>query len=599
VYSIVHRQYASRTVAKASANFSVDTRLASLLGENYRSTEAALKELVDNAWDADADTVWITLPKALTEDPIVVRDDGLGMRPAEIRNDYLNIARDRRSRKGERTQKHNRRVKGRKGIGKFAGLAAAQVMQVTSVAGGESTSLEINKDILLATNEDLERINLPLSIEPAAPDAHGTTVTLRSLNQTLNFPTEEMMRSALVYEYGRVEGIRIFVNDQPLTIEDVPGVSYESKATFPTAGEAAFRVTISEGTKTPKYPGIVLLCDGKAIGKPSMFGLEDDEAIPRKLLKRVFGEIEVDGLEDHVTAGWDTVFENSKPLQEVRDWLQPRLKEALNLSYRSEMAAQKRKLDARIQRRLERMPEHRRTFAEAAISRVLEKFYGERPERIDAVADVVLDAMERDEYWSVLKTIHEAKHGDVGSFAEALEQFGLLDLALIAENAKHRLDYLDMLDSLAANAATVEKDMHKAIENSLWTLGGKFHLMASNKTLRRIVQEYGDKKFVGPRAEKRPDLLLAADSSERYMLIEFKRPSHAIDRQDEAQAREYRDDFVSLVPGKAIDVLVIGGRRVKDASSLYDGADLKVVSYADVISQARHELNWLIDNLTR
>ena len=42
------------------ANFKVDPRLASLLGETYRSTEHAVKELVDNAWDADAPTISIT-----------------------------------------------------------------------------------------------------------------------------------------------------------------------------------------------------------------------------------------------------------------------------------------------------------------------------------------------------------------------------------------------------------------------------------------------------------------------------------------------------------------------------------------------------------
>lgn len=40
------------------AQFRVDPRLTSLLGETYRSTEHALKELIDNAWDADAETVW-------------------------------------------------------------------------------------------------------------------------------------------------------------------------------------------------------------------------------------------------------------------------------------------------------------------------------------------------------------------------------------------------------------------------------------------------------------------------------------------------------------------------------------------------------------
>ena len=97
---------------------------------------------------------------------------------------------------------------------------------------------------------------------------------------------------------------------------------------------------------------------------------------------------------------------------------------------------------------------------------MLQKFYGEREDRIDTIANVMLDAMERDEYWSLLQKINEARHADVASFADALEEFGLLELALIGERARHRMRYLDHIDALAANPATVEKDIHKAIENT-------------------------------------------------------------------------------------------------------------------------------------
>jgi len=107
------------------AHFSVNTRLTRLLGETYRSSEVALKELIDNAWDADASNVWISLPSMLTTEAVVVRDDGSGMTALEMRGEYLNIAGDKRTRAGERTPLHKRRVKGRKGIGKFAGLALA------------------------------------------------------------------------------------------------------------------------------------------------------------------------------------------------------------------------------------------------------------------------------------------------------------------------------------------------------------------------------------------------------------------------------------------------------------------------------------------
>ena len=41
-------------------------------------TEKAIKELVDNAWDADADAVSIDLPVPMTDGSIVIADDGTG-----------------------------------------------------------------------------------------------------------------------------------------------------------------------------------------------------------------------------------------------------------------------------------------------------------------------------------------------------------------------------------------------------------------------------------------------------------------------------------------------------------------------------------------
>ena len=64
--------------------FQVDTRLAKLLSENYRSCEKALKELVDNAWDAESEQVMVTLPEPMTDDPIIIHDYGLGMTEEEL-----------------------------------------------------------------------------------------------------------------------------------------------------------------------------------------------------------------------------------------------------------------------------------------------------------------------------------------------------------------------------------------------------------------------------------------------------------------------------------------------------------------------------------
>lgn len=88
---------------KNTTRFQVDSRLAKLLSQEYTSSERALKELVDNAWDADAESVDIHLPEPMSDAPIVIRDDGTGMTSGELERHYLYIAADRRSARGDRT----------------------------------------------------------------------------------------------------------------------------------------------------------------------------------------------------------------------------------------------------------------------------------------------------------------------------------------------------------------------------------------------------------------------------------------------------------------------------------------------------------------
>ena len=283
-------------------HFSVNTRLTRLLGETYRSSETALKELVDNAWDADASNVWITLPSPMSSDPIIVRDDGSGMTSLEMRNEYLNIASDKRARTGERTPLLKRKVKGRKGIGKFAGLSLASRMDVSAVARGRKCSLTIDKLILAENQNDLEAVPLPFIEEDASEVHAGTTIILSGLDSRLNFPTPDRFREVLVHEYGREDTFKVFVNAAQLSVDDVPGVSREVEKTLTESGSVRLKFTIADGRKAPKSPGIVLKVDGKVVGKPMMFGLDDDEEIPFKLSRRVYGEVELEGNDLFVTA---------------------------------------------------------------------------------------------------------------------------------------------------------------------------------------------------------------------------------------------------------------------------------------------------------
>lgn len=581
-----------------TAHFKVDTRLTRVLGETYRSSESALKELVDNAWDADAKNVWITLPDPLTTNDIVVKDDGSGMTSRELRTEYLNIASDKRTRTGERTRTLNRPIKGRKGIGKFAGLTMANIMEVTAVARGKRCRLLIDKTFLMENASDLEAVPLPFTEEEAGQLEVGTTVRLSSLDSRLNFPTPDRLREVLIYEYGREDTFKVFVNDSPLSVDDVPGVTAQAITALPIAGDIKLTFTVAEGKRPPRSPGVILKVDGKAVGRPLLFGLDEDEEIPEKLARRVYGEVELTGIDDFVTADWGGVLENSKAFQEIAEFIKSEVKQGLKESHARDLNLQKARLRRQVDQRLQQLPEYRRHYAEIALNRILRRFYGETEERIAVIADVALDAMEHDAYWAVFNHISESSHGDVSSFAESLDAFGMLELATIGTQADRRRRFLDYLDSLVQNPETQEKDIHKALEANLWVFGRRHSMMASNITLKNIVKNYCDQKFTGARGAKRPDLLLSQDYHDTYLLIEFKRPKHDITRDDIAQAEKYRDDLGSrLSSTKAMGIMMIGGGRTPNLDTKLMLPSISIHSYGSIISTARSELDWLIASL--
>jgi hypothetical protein len=392
-----------------------------------------------------------------------------------------------------------------------------------------------------------------------------------------------------------MEDVLINVNEVALGFDDLLGEKFQTEIEVVEAGAVKLCFKVADGGKSLKQAGIAIRIGGKIVGKPGFFGLENDPEIPPKLLKKLYGELEADGLAESVTADWGDIVENSKAFHALKPVVQTFLKKALEEVFTREVNLQRGRIQRQINLRLAEMPEHRRRFAQMALEKVMKRFYGESEEKVETVASVILDAFEKDEYWLILKQIDETKGGDVETFASALEAFGLLDMALMANQAKSRLKVLDYLDDLVRNPATLEKTVHAVIERNLWVLGYDYSLISSNKTLARTIEEYTSERFTGDRASKRPDLFLAQSLRGGFFLIEFKRPSKSINREDQKQAQEYRDDLEKKFGD--IHILLLGKEREATASPRNDPPDLQVFGYEYLISTARTQLDWLLTEL--
>jgi len=117
-------------------------RLLQLLGDQLIGTpRLAVFELVKNAYDADAETVTVTLKDIDQPDAtIVVEDDGDGMSLETVRDIWLVPAHDHREqqRKALRRTRRNRLPLGEKGLGRFAVHKLGESIELVTRARGKS-----------------------------------------------------------------------------------------------------------------------------------------------------------------------------------------------------------------------------------------------------------------------------------------------------------------------------------------------------------------------------------------------------------------------------------------------------------------------------
>lgn len=165
----------------------VGERIIDLLsGKVYRSLPNAIKELISNAWDADADNVRVKID--VNKKVIMISDDGIGMDKAGLKG-YPSVA---VSNKSEGKTPGNRPYIGSFGIGIFSALAFCRniIVETTIENSDDIHILEISSDKWIdadgrhkqPSNDHLKEIFHGYSISnPIRNKEHGTTITMSGL----------------------------------------------------------------------------------------------------------------------------------------------------------------------------------------------------------------------------------------------------------------------------------------------------------------------------------------------------------------------------------------------------------------------------------
>jgi len=121
----------------------VGSQIIKLLSEGiYSSPANSIKELVSNAFDADATTVEMSFD----DEEFVVRDNGQGMDWADFDKDFAYISRSRKRDKGNYTRIFERPIIGFIGIGFIAVSELCDTLEIVSAKAGSDVMFEASID---------------------------------------------------------------------------------------------------------------------------------------------------------------------------------------------------------------------------------------------------------------------------------------------------------------------------------------------------------------------------------------------------------------------------------------------------------------------
>ncbi len=209
-----------------SFTFEISLSVLNHLGRNlYRSFATVLGEAVSNAWDADAQSVWIQLDT--DKNSFSIKDDGVGMTAEDFQNKFLKIGYSKRKDGSSRSAK-DRPFIGRKGIGKLALLSCAErVIVISKVKGSAYVGGTIdNRQLDSAITDDLTPQQYPLGAADISAfgkhtevHRHGTIIRFENLKDGVKRSFEFLSKIiALYFRFSLLDpSFKIFLNGERIT----------------------------------------------------------------------------------------------------------------------------------------------------------------------------------------------------------------------------------------------------------------------------------------------------------------------------------------------------------------------------------------------
>jgi hypothetical protein len=611
---------------KPSLEMKIDLNVIDHLGlKMYTSLPAVIAEYVANSWDAGARKVEIHVPQGSPTDlyQITIADDGFGMTVSEVNDKFLVVGRNRRDEETETIKLPDgteRKVMGRKGLGKLAGFGIADQVYVRTCRDGNFI------EFVMDYAKMLERVkagglNVKTSYSPnvlewgKTEETNGTLVQLRNLKRKRPVDLDDV-RGNLARNFSIIDTeFEVAVNGESIIpahmrLREQCKKVWEISETIEGRNALSLEgwIGISSEPLPKDITGVVVMTRGRLVQTPTTFDAGGIGTRGVVYLPSLVGELHaefLDDKEDMIGTGRRSIIRETEEGQLLWTWGTTKVKSLLSEwvdTRAKEKLDEVRKLPV-YEQRIAKLPNIERKAVENFLSKIAEKEEVETA-TVERVADFLASGAEYESFLTLVDAIERADATSPEILVDLFRDWEILDAIEMARIVEGRLDVLNKFQQYVEGGAREVPELHNFLVDNPWLLDPTWDYLQDEVQVSKLL----GKKF--PDSDGGRIDFLCLGHGNTLNVIELKRPSVAIGRKELEQLESYVDqaaasqgndprvsyaNFVGYVVGGRIS----GTPGVSRKAQRLAGASMYIRTYSDLRRTAYNSHVRFVDVLKR
>jgi hypothetical protein len=524
----------------------------------YSKLPTVLSELISNSYDADADKVSINFINADQDKQIIYIDDGEGMSFDEINQKYLLIGRNRRSdSQNAVTKKNQRKIIGKKGLGKLSVFGIAKTIEITTVKNNLKNSFIMHLDEILKSKQG---IYSPRIIEKDAQvtENNYTKIVLKDIERKSPFDTNDialnLSKKFLIFD-EQFKVTLLYNNSGEILLTNemkFNGIEEEFSWSFPTddfGTEYANYNKIKGKILTSKTPikdsslkGIYLTSRGKIVNANEFYGIRDTD----QFHVYVTGYLEVDFIDDLskdvISTNRESLNWETNETSDLREYIKKAIVQIgtkwkdLRAQRFTEVLKTERNID--IDDKIKHFGIQEQKVVRKILKPILSSPSIETDRKID-LTGFVIDGFNFEAFREKAREISEIE--DEESFpklVEILKDWEVMEDKEFKKIAIGRVETIKQFEKYIDEDTKEIPTMHNFLKKFPWLLDAKLHEFEDEIRYSDILKEkFPERDLDEP--NKRIDFLCSVCLNVLY-IIEIKRTKHTINAKNLEQAAKYR-----------------------------------------------------------